>query len=94
MSSLDIAATGMLAQQLNVEVTSNNLANLNTSGFKRVTTTTRSFRLPGQDDRGDQLAVVGRRDWSQGALRLTANPNRPATPPTHPPARQAQARKS
>ena len=35
MSSLDIAATGMLAQQLNVEVTSNNLANLNTTGFKR-----------------------------------------------------------
>ncbi len=35
MSALDIAATGMLAQQLNVEVTSNNLANMNTTGFKR-----------------------------------------------------------
>lgn len=35
MSSLDIAATGMLAQQLAVEVTSNNLANVNTTGFKR-----------------------------------------------------------
>ena len=35
MSSLDIAATGMIAQQLNVEVTSNNLANMNTTGFKR-----------------------------------------------------------
>jgi flagellar basal-body rod protein FlgG len=35
MKSLDIAATGMLAQQLNVEVTSNNLANMNTTGFKR-----------------------------------------------------------
>lgn len=35
MSSLDIAATGMLAQQFNVEVTSNNLANMNTTGFKR-----------------------------------------------------------
>lgn len=35
MSSLDIAATGMLAQQHNVEVTSNNLANMNTTGFKR-----------------------------------------------------------
>jgi flagellar basal-body rod protein FlgG len=32
---LDIAATGMLAQQLQVEVTSNNLANMNTTGFKR-----------------------------------------------------------
>lgn len=35
MRSLSIAATGMLAQQLNVEVISNNLANLSTSGFKR-----------------------------------------------------------
>lgn len=35
MGSLDIAATGMLAQQYNVEVTSNNLANMNTTGFKR-----------------------------------------------------------
>ena len=35
MRALSIAATGMLAQQLNVEVTSNNLANMNTSGFKR-----------------------------------------------------------
>ena len=35
MKSLGIAATGMLAQQLNVEVISNNIANLNTSGFKR-----------------------------------------------------------
>lgn len=35
MKSLGIASTGMLAQQLNVEVISNNIANLNTSGFKR-----------------------------------------------------------
>ena len=35
MSALDIAATGMLAQQFNVEVTSHNLANMNTTGFKR-----------------------------------------------------------
>lgn len=35
MRSLSIAATGMLAQQLNVEVISNNIANLNTTGFKR-----------------------------------------------------------
>ena len=35
MRSLSIAATGMLAQQLNVEVISNNIANMNTSGFKR-----------------------------------------------------------
>lgn len=35
MKSLDIAATGMLSQQLNVEVISNNIANMNTTGFKR-----------------------------------------------------------
>jgi flagellar basal-body rod protein FlgG len=35
MRSLDIGATGMLAQQLNVDVISNNIANSTTSGFKR-----------------------------------------------------------
>ncbi len=35
MRSLNIAATGMLAQQLNVEVISNNIANMNTTGYKR-----------------------------------------------------------
>ena len=34
-SLMNIAATGMLAQQLNVEVISNNIANLNTTAFKR-----------------------------------------------------------
>lgn len=35
MKSLSIAATGMQAQQLNVDVISNNIANLSTTGFKR-----------------------------------------------------------
>ncbi|MBS7812617.1 flagellar basal-body rod protein FlgG [Roseococcus pinisoli] len=35
MRSLHIAATGMLAQQTNVEVISNNLANMSTTGYKR-----------------------------------------------------------
>jgi flagellar basal-body rod protein FlgG len=35
MRALNIAATGMLAQQMNVEVISNNLANMNTTAFKR-----------------------------------------------------------
>ncbi len=35
MRSLSIASTGMLAQQLNVEVISNNIANMNTTAFKR-----------------------------------------------------------
>jgi len=35
MKALSIAATGMLAQQLNVEVISNNIANMSTTGYKR-----------------------------------------------------------
>jgi len=35
MRALRTAASGMLAQQLNVEVISNNIANMNTVGFKR-----------------------------------------------------------
>ncbi len=35
MRTLSIAATGMLAQQTNVDVISNNIANMNTTGFKR-----------------------------------------------------------
>ena len=35
MRSLDIGATGMLAQQLNVEVISNNIANMNTTAYQR-----------------------------------------------------------
>lgn len=35
MKALNIAATGMNAQQLNLEVIANNIANINTTGFKR-----------------------------------------------------------
>ena len=35
MDTLSIAATGMFAQQVAVEVIANNLANMNTTGFKR-----------------------------------------------------------
>lgn len=35
MRALSIAATGMSAQQLNVEVIANNIANSNTTAFKR-----------------------------------------------------------
>ena len=34
MRAMDIAATGMMAQQTNVEVIANNIANQNTTGFK------------------------------------------------------------
>lgn len=35
MRSLEIGATGMLAQQMNVDVISNNIANMTTTGYKR-----------------------------------------------------------
>ncbi len=35
MRSLDIGATGMMAQQLNVDVISNNIANMTTTGYKQ-----------------------------------------------------------
>lgn len=35
MRSLDIGATGMLAQQMNVDAISNNIANMTTTGYKR-----------------------------------------------------------
>jgi len=35
MKALSTAATGMLAQQLNIDVIANNIANMNTTGFKR-----------------------------------------------------------
>ncbi|MGI9412858.1 MAG: flagellar basal-body rod protein FlgG [Hyphomicrobiales bacterium] len=36
MKALQIAATGMMAQQLNVEVISHNIANMRTTGYKRI----------------------------------------------------------
>src|SRR4051794_7755420 len=35
MRPLSVAATGMMAQQLHVEVISNNIANMTTTGYKR-----------------------------------------------------------
>ncbi|MDN5346770.1 MAG: flagellar basal-body rod protein FlgF [Clostridia bacterium] len=54
LRGLHLAATGMLVQQLRQEVISNNLANLNTGGYKEDVTALRSFpevlmeRLEGQ----------------------------------------------
>jgi flagellar basal-body rod protein FlgG len=36
LKALSTAATGMIAQQLNIDVISNNIANVNTNGFKKV----------------------------------------------------------
>lgn len=62
MRALDIAATGMQAQQLNVEVISNNIANLNTTGFKRQRAEFQDLlyqdiRRPG-DNSSDQNTII------------------------------------
>jgi len=81
MRSLSIAATGMLAQQLNVEVISNNIANMNTTGFKGERMMFVEHLVPNRDGnglRGDPLAFVRdiatARDFSQGQERETGNP--------------------
>ena len=61
MRSLNIASTGMLAQQLNVEVISNNIANMNTTGFKRQ-------RAEFQDLLYQNLERVGSSSSDQGTI--------------------------
>ncbi|MGE3067437.1 MAG: flagellar basal-body rod protein FlgG [Hyphomicrobiaceae bacterium] len=62
MRALAIAATGMNAQQLNVEVIANNIANINTTGFKRARAEFTDLlyqaeRTAGAPSRGNQNAV-------------------------------------
>jgi flagellar basal-body rod protein FlgG len=62
MRTLSIAATGMAAQQLNVEVIANNIANINTTGFKRARAEFtdliyQSERLAGVSNRGQDSTV-------------------------------------
>jgi flagellar basal-body rod protein FlgG len=62
MRALSIAATGMTAQQLNVEVIANNIANINTTGFKRSRAEFTDLlyqieRIHGAPDRSGQNAI-------------------------------------
>ncbi|RMF67114.1 MAG: flagellar basal-body rod protein FlgG [Alphaproteobacteria bacterium] len=61
MKALSIAATGMAAQQLNVEVISNNLANLNTTAYKR-------RRAEFQDLLYQSIQRVGSNSTAQGTV--------------------------
>lgn len=64
MKALHIAAAGMLAQELNVEVISNNIANLRTTGFKRQ-------RVDFQDLLYQNLRQVGAQSSDAGNLLPT-----------------------
>jgi flagellar basal-body rod protein FlgG len=61
MRSLDIAGTGMQAQQTNVEVISNNIANMTTTGFKR-------HRAEFQDLIYENLRRVGSNSSDSGTI--------------------------
>jgi flagellar basal-body rod protein FlgG len=89
MRALSTAATGMIAQQLNVDTIANNLANVNTASFKK--TRVRFQDLLYQDLRpagnparagapaelsighGTRLAAT-ERNWHQGTTEQTNNP--------------------
>jgi flagellar basal body rod protein FlgG len=85
---LYLSASGLRAQQDRYLVTANNLANANTTGFKRDLTVMRArlnavhedpkmfpYRMPVTQDQGGGLfAVSGGIDLSQGELQTTDNP--------------------
>jgi flagellar basal-body rod protein FlgG len=61
MRALDIAATGMAAQELNVQVISNNIANMSTTGYKRQ-------RAEFQDLLYEHVSRVGTQTSAQGNI--------------------------
>src|SRR3954462_2879887 len=64
MQALRTAATGMAAQQLNVEVISNNIANMNTVAFKKQ-------RAEFQDLLYQTMVQAGAQSSDQGTIRPT-----------------------
>jgi flagellar basal-body rod protein FlgG len=61
MRCLHTAATGMMAQELNVQVIANNIANMSTTGFKRQ-------RAEFQDMLYEQVSRVGSQSTAQGNI--------------------------
>ncbi len=59
MRSLDIGASGMLAQQMNVDVISNNIANMTTTGFKRQRVDFKDLIYQNIDKPGAQSSDIG-----------------------------------
>jgi flagellar basal-body rod protein FlgG len=82
MSSLYIAATGMLNQQANVDMISNNLANVNTSGFKKSSISFKELSYKDvitDKNQNNQIglgsAITGiEKVFTQGPLQETGNP--------------------
>ena len=87
--AMDTAATGLAAQQMNMDVVSNNLANVNTNGFKKVRAEFRdlayeTIKSPGGGEKGlsPESLQVGmgveisgtQRLFFQGSLTQTSSP--------------------
>lgn len=86
--ALYTAASGMTAQQLNVDTISNNLANVNTAGYKKETTNFKSLlytNLRGPEEEVTQItasqnqvghgvrALANSRNYATGTLQQTDN---------------------
>jgi flagellar basal-body rod protein FlgG len=75
------AGLGMLNQQTRLEVTANNIANANTTGFKRAAVFERNlidaranfYNVPGNTEQNDS-PVGSYYDFSNGSFEKTANP--------------------
>ena len=71
MKALYIASTGMAAQERNVEIISNNIANMRTTGFKRQ-------RAEFQDLLYQQYARAGATTSDSGTTARSASKSAPA----------------
>lgn len=89
MRALWTSASGMTSQQLNVDTISNNLANVNTAGYKKESVTFKSLlyskleqpNIPGQPPAPAPMQVghgvkpgANLRNYSGGVLQQTGNP--------------------
>ena len=70
MRALSTAATGMAAQQLNVEVISNNIANMNTVGFKRQRAEFQDLLYQDMERAGAQTSDAGTTLSAEDSQRL------------------------
>ena len=59
MRAMSISSTGMSAQELNVQVISNNIANMNTTGFKRQRAEFQDLLYTSMDQVGAQTSAQG-----------------------------------
>src|ERR1700761_9638197 len=90
MRALYTAASGMIAQQYNIDTISNNLANVNTTGFRNNLAhfqdlIYQQLRAPGTPVGASQIAVgqdvglgvkigASEKEFTQGVLQQTSNP--------------------